>query len=155
MTFLWHRVWAAHLTGVTKCLNLRRKNIFNGFNYFLSSNKQKQIKDLASQPVINATLGCWSKISVAPYHHLSSSVLKAAFFPFICWILFFFFSSLYRYKNRPVMSDSPLSPLFGKQRLEKDQRKEREEKRPFCYFQSWDLLHRLFRQVDELLQKVY
>lgn len=148
MTFLWHRVWAAHLTGVRKCLNLRWKNIFRSFIYFIF----KQKKDLASQSVINAALVCWSKVSAASYHHLSSSLLKAAFFPLF---IEYFFSFLYQYKNRPVMSDSPLSPLFSKQRLEKDERKEREEKRPFCYFQSWDLLHRLFRQVDELLQKVY
>lgn len=66
-----------------------------------------------------------------------------------------FFFSLYWYKKSPVMSDSLLSPLLDEQPLEKDERKKREEKRPFCYFLSWDLLHGLFRQVDELLQKVY
>lgn len=54
-----------------------------------------------------------------------------------------------------VMSDSLLSLLLEEQPLEKDERKRREEKRPFCYFVSSDLLHRLFRPVDELLQKVY
>lgn len=39
-------------------------------------------------------------------------------------------------KKSPVMSDSLLSPLLDEQPLEKDERKKREEKRPFCYFLS-------------------
>ena len=82
---------------------------------------------------VNNFLTCAASASANVKLQLSSipPFFKRPHSPFI---EYFFFLVLVQKSS--VMSDSLLSPLLDEQPLEKDERKKREEKRPFCYFLS-------------------